>query len=199
MSTQDVVVTITAGSTGDVYSVTINSNTYSYTQQVGDTASVIATALGALINADLNADSTVVDNAISITTAASGTPFTIHNVGSTSTLNCRINMTIQLPTSTLNNVAGEQLFLPGSIELITASGTVVATDNGLGVFSNGTVDYITGALVIPMTMANGSYYIRYKQNSNQNVFATSKQALTYSLPKTNYADVTELLSTITFE
>lgn len=198
LSTQSTTATITAGSTGNVYSIVINGTTYSYTQVGGDTANSIATSLAALVDANSAVSATANANVITIATTITATPFTITNTGTTVPLNNRINVTINLPVSKLKNPDNLQLFLPGSIQIIQTNGTVIATDDGAGNIANGTVNYITGVMTIPI-ITNGSYYVRYQQSQNQNVITTEKQAPTYSLPKTNYTDATNLLSTITFE
>lgn len=121
--------------------------------------------------------------------------FFITNTGTTTVGNALINIPIQLPLSVLNNTENADLFYPTSIEIMQTDGTVIATDNGAGVIYGGTVDYKTGLITVPI-LIDGDYYIRYQQNIDQNYTANEKQAFTYSLPKTNYTDATELLSTI---
>lgn len=195
LSTQSTDVTITYGSDGDLYRLTINGTDYDYTAQSGDDADAVATALAALVDADPDVSATASTNTITVATETSGTPFTITNTGSTTPLNNRIDITVQLPVSLLNNEDNDQLFLPNTIELIQTDGTVIDTDDGSGNIYNGTVDYITGEVVIPI-LDNDDYYIRYQQDDLQNVIVNSEQAISYSEPKTNFSDVTELLSTI---
>jgi len=121
--------------------------------------------------------------------------FFITNTGTTILANAAINIPVQLPLSVLNNPESNQLFYPSSIEIIETDGTIIATDDGAGNIYGGTVDYITGVVTIPL-LADDDYYIRYQQNVEQNFTSNERQAFSYSLPKTNYVDVTELLSTI---
>lgn len=198
LSTQNTDVTITYGSDGDLYRLTVNGTDYDYTAQVGDDANAVATALAALVDADADVSASASTNTITVATVTSGTPFTITNEGSTTPLNNRIDITVQLPVSLLNNEDNEQLFLPNSIEIIQTDGTVIDTDDGSGNIYNGTVDYQTGEVVIPI-LSSDDYYIRYQQDDLQNYVANSEQAISYSEPKANYSDSTELLSTITLK
>jgi len=121
--------------------------------------------------------------------------FFVTNTGTTTVANALINIPIQLPLPVLDNSENDQLFYPTSIEIIESDGTIIATDNGSGVIYGGTVDYASGVIDIPI-LPDKDYYIRYMQNVDQNFNANEKQAFTYSLPKTSYTTVTELLSTI---
>lgn len=121
--------------------------------------------------------------------------FVISTNGTTVPANIDINIPIQLPVSLLSNPSALNLVLPTSAELITSTGTILATDDGAGNIYGGTIDYTTGLITIPI-LTDGEYYIRYSQNVDQNFDATQNQTFTYSLPKTNYSDTTELLSTI---
>ena len=190
--------TITYGIDGDTYRIVINGTNYTYISVPTDTADTVATALAALVDANATVSASAATKVITITATPATTPFTITNAGTTTLLNNRIPLDIQLPISLLNNPDSLQQILPGSVQIIQSNGTLIATDNGAGVISNGTINYITGAISIPLTLANGSYYIRFLQSVDQNAIVNSRQALTYNLPKTLYSDVTELLSKITF-
>jgi len=121
--------------------------------------------------------------------------FTISNTGTTTPANIAINTPIQVPVSLLNNPDSVNLLLPSNVEIIQADGTVLFTDNGAGVISTGTVDYVTGVINIPI-LSDGEYFVRFLQNVDENFDSTQNQTFTYSLPKTNYSDTTELLSSI---
>ena len=121
--------------------------------------------------------------------------FVISANGTTVPANVDINTPIQLPVPLLINPSSLNLILPSNVELIQSDGTVLATDDGAGNIYGGTIDYTTGLIIIPI-LPDGDYHIRYLQNTDQNFDATQNQTFTYSLPKDNYADTTELLSTI---
>lgn len=193
--TQTTTATITYGIDGDSYTIEINGTPYTYVSVPTNDADAVATALAALVNADVNVSASAVTNVITITTATVGTTFTINNTGTTTLLNNRIDVPVQLPTALLDNVDLVQQILPSSVELVRSDNVVLATDDGAGNIYNGTVDYVTGLVTIPI-LADGTYYIRYSQNNDQNFEANSKSAITYSEPKAAYTDVTELFTSI---
>lgn len=82
------VVTILAGSTGDLYKITVNGTLYTYTQAVADTATLIAVGLKNLINAGSQATATNTAGVLSVFSAAPSSPaYTVStwlvNTGST--------------------------------------------------------------------------------------------------------------------
>jgi hypothetical protein len=193
--TQETTTTITYGSDGDHYSIVINGTTYNYISSVGNTADIVAANLAALVDVNAAVSAVAVANVVTVTTATVGTTFTINNTGTTTVLNNRINVGIQLPTPLLNNVDLVQQILPTSVELVRSDNVVIATDDGAGNLYNGTVDYVTGLISIPV-LEDATYYIRYSQNNDQNFESNSKTAIVYSEPKATYTTVTELFSMI---
>lgn len=131
--------------------------------------------------------------------SAPQTPFTISKDGTTQPSNVVMTGDFYLPTYLLDNPDSIEQFVRGSVELILDDGTVLYTDDGAGTFAGGTIDYVTGQVVIPLPETEQHYWIRYLQNTDENFFANPKQAFIYSLPKANYTDVTEELSTIVLE
>lgn len=126
-------------------------------------------------------------------------PYTISITGTTNNAEVSVQATFELPTYLLSNPDALNQILPGSVELITADGTVLFTDDGAGNFAGGTIDYTTGQIVIDIPETEQTYYVRYSQNSDSNFFTNPEQAFVYSLPKDNYTDTVEKLSTIVIE
>jgi len=122
--------------------------------------------------------------------------YSISNRGTTTTLNNRIDITVNIPSPLLNNSGSVQQFEPLNIQLIKDNGTILDTDDGVGVIYNGTINYITGTTIIPIP-PEGEYYLRYLQNLDGKFVANEKQAFTYLSAKTSYSTITEELSTIT--
>ena len=206
--TQSIDATIAYGSTGDVYSYVINGSQYTYTQQATDTnvtelVNNIRLYLngnnvsggGTIVPATENINATVNGNVITITTTQVGTPFTINNTGTTVKANNYIPLTITVPNPTVLATPTNQFLSPNSVEIIKTDGTLLMTDDGSGVIGDGTVDYVTGKIVIN-SLDNNDYYVRYNQISNNSFLASKKDVFTYSLPKDTFYTVTEKLSTI---
>lgn len=197
LETQSIDIPISLGNNNDTYELDVNGFVASYNQITGDTADSIATTLMNLINSNVSSvNATVSSNVLTITSNISGQTFTISNTNSTQPINIPIDITVQLPPSILLNEDGVELFLKNNIELLDGSGNVLSTDDGTGHIYNGSIDYITGEIIIPLP-ANGQYYIRYKQNEDENLLANPRVAFTLSPFKNSYADTNEKLSTIT--
>lgn len=138
-------------------------------------------------------------NYITLVNTVPNTTFTIDNAGSTVPANVGITQNIQLPPYLFanQNLALNNLFLPGSIQVVQqGTGTVLFTDNGAGTIAGGTVNYVTGAIAIPILPA-GSYYIRYQQDVDQNLYSNNQCAFQYSAPNPIYGDATFYFSTTT--
>lgn len=127
--------------------------------------------------------------------APASEPYTIHFTGSTNQDNLEAMVTIHLPIHDMRNEERKDMLLRNSIEVITENGTVLGTDDGNGNLMTGTVDYVTGTAIIPLPRT-GKYYVRFSQNIDNNFIANSKQAFVYELPKDNYSDPVNRLSTI---
>lgn len=193
---QTIDIPVTAGAPGDNYTIKINGEPYTYIQQAGDTANSIAEAMRALVNADGNADAYVDGNVITIQAEVEETAFTISNSGTSVPENMPVTQTVTLPPSALNNPTGDDLFVRGSIEIIDTSGLVVSRDNSAGLMSSGgTIDYATGEMVIPI-LPEGDYYVRYLQDTDKNLIANKRVALTLLEPKADYNEMVETFSTI---
>jgi hypothetical protein len=120
----------------------------------------------------------------------------------TSTGDVGITIPVEIPISQLDPDGIEEVVYPTSVEIIQPDGTVLYTDTpGLGSTGTinttpaGTIDYTTGVMNIPL-LTSGDYIVRYKQNADDNFLANERQAFSYSLPKTEFSDTVELLSTI---
>lgn len=199
METQETTITIALGTLADNYSIRINSSSWhTHPQGGGDTADSIATDLAALIDVDADVSAVAVANVITVTTATPEVTFTIENSNSTQPLKCRVDQTINIPVSLLYNEDLDNLLLPSNVEIIDTTGSVIATDDGAGNIYNGTINYTSGELVIPLLVSD-SYYVRFSQDADNNFMTTERQAIKYGQPKAKYTDVTELLSTIVIE
>ena len=120
----------------------------------------------------------------------------------TSTGDVGITIPVQIPIPELDPDGSTELIYSTSVEIIQPDGTVLYTDTpiggGLGTINTspvGSIDYATGIMNIPL-LTSGDYIVRYKQNIDDNFTANERQAFSYSLPKTEFADLVELLSTI---
>lgn len=120
----------------------------------------------------------------------------------TSTGDVGITTPIPIPVPELDPDGITELIYPSSVEIIQTDGTVLYTDTpgvgGTGTINTtpqGTIDYTTGIMNIPL-LTSGDYIVRFKQNVDDNFTANERQAFSYSLPKTEYSDAVELLSTI---
>lgn len=102
---QQSTVTIAAGTVGDIYAITVGgdapptagsssstlaSQTYLYKQKTGDTPTIIAKALAALIDSDPRVTASSSTGTITVTGAVSGLAFTLDNTGSTTVGNVTI-------------------------------------------------------------------------------------------------------------
>jgi len=89
---------------------------------------------------------------------------------------------------------------------VSKSGSTVLTDmtfdghydDGNGVICAGTIDYATGEVVLP-NIPTGTYSMRFSQDKDNNMKANPRVVIGYSLPKVNYTDTTELISTLELE
>jgi phage tail sheath gpL-like len=88
-------VTCTAGTAADKYIVVINGTAYEYDMGSGDTATIIATALAALIDADDAVTAVNTAGVIVVRARFGGVAFTIANTGSTQPA----NVVIATPTA----------------------------------------------------------------------------------------------------
>lgn len=122
-------------------------------------------------------------------------PFTITNAGSSNKSNTKIEIDVLVPVPDIVNKQNLDQLVPGSIQIVTANGTVHATDNGAGVIWGGTVNYKTGAVKVPM-QTEETFYIRFKQNEDLNLLSSARGVIGFYPPKANYLDVTDTLTTI---
>lgn len=197
-SVQSITIPVVLGSTGDEYVLNLGTSASSlhqtiYTQTSGDTTAAI---LAGNIVSNLAGNSYVTATAstsngkeyVTLTKLSSLTSFAVSNDGTTTPANFPINITINLPPSTLSSSNVDNLFLPGSVQIVNSlSQTVLDTDDGTGSIYNGTIDYITGVINIPQPVS-GNYYVRYEQNSDENLFANPYVTFRYSQPVASYAD-----------
>lgn len=123
-------------------------------------------------------------------------PYTLSFNGTTTIADISLHETWQLPVSQLKNDDDSNLFVPGSVEFIKEDGTVLLTDDGAGNIGTGTVNYVTGEVVLPVSLDDGVYYFRYSQDQDNNFVANPRQTFSYYQPKAKYSDTTETLSTI---
>lgn len=104
-------VTITAGSTGDDYVISLTSNAvtkaYRHKQEAGETATAIATFLATLINTNPAVKATNAAGVITITSLVPGQAFTLANTGSTTTGNVTIATTTANAGTSLHRKIGE--------------------------------------------------------------------------------------------
>lgn len=187
LTTNDIQVTITSGTNGDNYTLKINGTAYTYTQSGSPTAATIASTLAAMLPSG-TVTATTLSNVITIVNTVPNTTFTISNTGSTTPAHCEITQAIALPPYLLpnQNTSAINLFLPGSIQVVNSdTGTVLFTDDGAGNIAGGTVNYVTGAMAIPI-LTEGNYYIRYQEDFDENLMANQLSAFEYSLPAPFY-------------
>ena len=196
---QEIEVEISSGSTGDNYVITINGEDYEYEQQSGDDADSIAQSLSvAIADGDEPVDSEVSDNVITITSTQNETTFSISNDKSTEPSNVYIEQFIQTPPFLLNNQYNDDILLKGSVEIVDADTyDVLYQDDGNGNIGNGTVNYIDASVTMPI-LPVGNYYVRYKHDNFDNLYANERTVIGLLNPKTNFSD-DDLLSTIDIE
>lgn len=202
---QEIVVPVTAGTTGDEYVLTINGEDALYTMQEGDSDNDIANGLSSVINTSIdNVSSTTDGNVITITSDLDEVAFSITNENSTDSDNVSIFQEIQLPPRFINNEHEEDQVLRGSIELVDVDNNVICGEDGNGTVltsdaeytsTNGTIDYITAKIEIPL-LPNGEYYVRYNHDEFKNIYPNERSVIAYSLPKEQFIDEDERFSTI---
>ena len=207
--TQSIDAVITRNITGDDYVFVVNGTPYTYTQQAGDTThGALATNIQLYLDGNVvvggspnvpigeKIDAQVLGNVVTIATTEAGVPFSINNTGTTVLSNNYIEQTLQIPTSVVQSTPTVEYLKRGSVELLSDAGAVLYTDDGLGNFGTGTINYTTGT-ILHNILPDGNYYIRYNFLSVNSFIASKRDVFTYSLPKASFYDVTEARSTIT--
>ena len=196
---QEIEVEISSGSNGDEYILTINEQDYSYTQADGDTSESIAQELWDQIDSSQDdIECEISDNVIIISSTEDEQTFTITNENSTTPNNLYIAQEIQIPPRLLNNEYDDDLLLRGSVQIIDSSGDIIMEDDGDGVIGEGTVDYITALVSIPL-LPSGEYNVRYKHDEYDNIYANERTVVGLLTPKEQLGDEEETLSTIEIE
>ena len=199
IDTQEIEVEISSGSNGDEYILTINEQDYSYTQADGDTSESIAQELWDQIDSSQDdIECEISDNVIIISSTEDEQTFTITNENSTTPNNLYIAQEIQIPPRLLNNEYDDDLLLRGSVQIIDSSGDIIMEDDGDGVIGEGTVDYITALVSIPL-LPSGEYNVRYKHDEYDNIYANERTVVGLLTPKEQLGDEEETLSTIEIE
>lgn len=186
---------VDSGSDGDDFTIVINGTSFTHTKTTGQTVTDVADALVVLIDGDANYTASNVAGVITITPTDPEATLTINNEGTTVPANMPVLQTIQLPPPYLKNEEAVDFFLPEMVELLDSDYNILFTDDGAGNFAGGTIDYTTGEVVIPVPAA-GDYYIRFLQNTSQNLQMNPTIVATYSPPKDDFSTVEEKLSTI---
>lgn len=194
-------VEVSVGADGDVYALTVDDGVvevpveYSYTQLTGDTETEIINGLVTAIGTDW--DTEVVGNTLTLK-AGNEQSFWVTNENSTVPDNAMIKQEIQIPPRLLNNRFDEDLIVRNSLSVVNEAGDVLLNDDGVGnIGSNGSVDYLSAKVVIPL-QPTGQYFIRYQEDEFKNVKPNERSVVTVLEPKEKIDDVVETLSTIQF-
>lgn len=139
---------------------------------------------------------------MTITSVDRGKTFTVDV--STGDLSDRVvnQFVVVIPPRTFDNPSNFPLFLAGSFSIIDEDGNVLFLDDGngnlvdqVGSAENGTVDYVTGEVGVPV-LSPGLHYIKFKQDVFDNFKANDESAFSVIDAKTDYLSSDETLSVI---
>ena len=193
------VVKFSDGQEGDVYSLVIDGEVFSYTlgldETFGDVMNYFTGVLGEKMLVTANHDELIL-------TAFPESWFTISSTGSTDGL-VTIDHVVQIPPRFLNNGFNEDQFVRGSLEVMNADLEIVLTDNGIGELldsSNqvvGSINYKDATLSLPI-LSEGQYFIRYQEDEFKNIKPNERTYVSVLQPKETLEHATETLSTIEF-
>lgn len=198
IETQKIDVEISAGTDGDDYTVTIDGSNYTYTQTSGDTANIIASNLASNIDGSSIVSATATDNVITVESIDNETTFVIENKNSTNTDNVYIEQEIQIPPYILNNQNDIDLVVRNSVQVVDVNNNIIHEDDGSGNIGNGTINYKT-ALIKINELPEGQYYVRYKHDDYDNIYANERSVVGFLEPKLDFTGTDETLSTIEIE
>ena len=114
-----------------------------------------------------------------------------------------VNMDITVANSASNNgtykikaLSSSILTVDDSFNLtVESAANITVVGVNAGIIWSGNINYATGVIQFPVPPSD-DYIIRFKQNTNQNIFCNEKQTLTYYPCKESYITATEELSTI---
>lgn len=189
-------VKIKTGAGEHVLKITHGDEQHTHTASDG-TISEIVNSLAASINtAHENLTATPDTNNGTITISVNNNDaFLITNEGSSDRQNTEILLDLSVPVPDMVNEENVNQIIPGSVEIVTDSNSVLATDDGNGNIYNGTIDYKTGKMTFPM-QDDGTLYVRFQQNENNNINVNIRSAVGLLPPKENYLDEIEKLTTI---